>query len=94
MHMVPINIPQIFIDDVLIHNVHRSNIRFLGVTIFIGVFMFSIISKSVARSVGILSTCTLKYTFYSNILKFIYNTIILPYLSYCHIWGNSYATRQ
>ena len=89
---VPTNLPEIFIDDVIIHKV--ENVKFLGVTI--NEYLdwsthISIISKSVARSVGILSK--LKFTLPSNILKLIYNSLILPHLSYCnHIWGNTFKS--
>ena len=44
-----------------------------------------------ARSVGILSK--LKFILPSNILKLIYNSLILPHLSYCnHIWGNTFKS--
>ena len=58
-----------------------DNVNFLGVTI--NEYLdsssshISVISKSVARSIGILSK--LKFTLPSNILKFIYNTLILPH---------------
>ena len=71
-----------------------DNVKFLGVTI--NEYLdwgthISVISKSVARSVGILSK--LKYILPSNILKLIYNSLILPHLSYCnHIWGNTFKS--
>ena len=89
---VPTNLPEIFIDDVTINKV--DNVKFLGVTI--NEYLdwgthISVISKSVARSVGILSK--LKFILPSNILKLIYNSLILPHLSYCnHIWGNTFKS--
>ena len=80
---VPTNLPEIFIDDVIIRKV--DNVKFLGVTI--NEYLdwsthISVSSKSVARSDGILS----KFNFVlpSNILKLIYNYLILPHLSYCN----------
>ena len=89
---VPTNLPEILIDDVIINKV--DNVKFLGVTI--NEYLdwsthTSVISKSVARSVGILSK--LKFILPSNILKLIYNSLILPHLSYCnHIWGNTFKS--
>ena len=80
------------IDDAIINKV--DNVKFLGVTI--NEYLdwsthISVISKSVARSVGILSK--LKFILPSNILKLIYNSLILPHLSYCnHIWGNTFKS--
>ena len=89
---VSTNLPEISIDDVIIRKV--ENVKFLGVTINEHLDWsthISIISKSVARSVGILSK--LKFILPSHILKLIYNSLILPHLSYCnHIWGNSYKS--
>ena len=89
---VPTNLPEILIDDAIINKV--DNVKFLGVTI--NEYLdwsthISVISKSVARSVGILSK--LKFILPSNILKLIYNSLILPHLSYCnHIWGNTFKS--
>ena len=89
---VPTNLPELFIDDVIVCKTH--NVKFLGVTIneyLDWSFHITVISKSVARSVGVLSK--LKFILPSNILKLIYNTLILPHLSYCsHIWGNTYKS--
>ena len=69
-------------------------VEFLGVTI--NEYLdwsthISVILKSVARSVGILSK--LKFILPSGILKLIYNSLILPHLSYCnHIWGNTFKS--
>ena len=89
---VPTNLPEIFIDDVIINKV--DNVKFLGVNI--NEYLdwgthISVISNSVARSVGILSK--FKFILPSNILKLIYNSLILPHLSYCnHIWGNTFKS--
>ena len=89
---VPANLPEILIDDAIINKV--DNVKFLGVTI--NEYLdwsthISVYSKSVARSVGILSK--LKFILPSNILKLIYNSLILPHLSYCnHIWGNTFKS--
>ena len=90
---VPTNLPEIFIDDVIIHKL--DNVKFLVVTIneYLdwSTHISVNISKSVARSVGILSK--LKFVLPSNILKLIYNSLILPHLSYCnHIWGNTFKS--
>ena len=50
------------------------------------------ISLKVSRGVGIMSK--LKYVVPNNVLKLLYNSMILPHLSYCNIivWGNSYSS--
>ena len=46
------------------------------------------ISNTISRNIGIL--CKLKYYVPSNILFMLYNSLILPYISYCNIiWANS-----
>ena len=89
---VPTHLPELLIDDAIINKV--DNVKFLGLTIIEYLDWsthISVISKSVARSVGILSK--LKFILPSNILKLIYNSLILPHLNYCnHIWGNTFKS--
>ena len=48
------------------------------------------VTLKVSRSIGVLSK--LKFTVPQNVLMLLYNSIVLPHLSYCNIvWGNSYS---
>ena len=50
------------------------------------------VQSKVAKAIG--AMCRIKNKVDSNILIMIYNTLILPHLSYCcEIWGNTYNTR-
>lgn len=49
------------------------------------------ISKKISKNLGVLNK--LKYIFPYNIIKLLYNSLILPYLNYClSLWGNSCKT--
>lgn len=69
-----------------------SEINFLGVKIHETLdwkYHINNIITKLSRSIGVLSK--LKKYVPLNILKYIYNAIILPHLNYCNeIWGNSY----
>ena len=81
------------IDNKLINQV--SHTKFLGIIIddkLSWADHLSYISSKVARSAGILSK--LRYDLPSVILKSLYDTLVLPHLSYCNIaWGRAAASR-
>ena len=72
-----------------------SNSKFLGVVIdqhFSWKDHILYISKKVSKGVGILSR--LRHLLPRHILLMLYNTLILPYLSYCNVvWGGALPTR-
>ena len=85
------------LDSICIHNTPLQGVKsisFLGVTI--DEFLswkahVKNVTLKVSRGVGILSK--LRYIVPDNVLMLLYNTIILPHLSYCSIvWGNSYSS--
>lgn len=89
---VPLTLPPLFIDDVPISQLH--DVKFLGV--IINEYLdwaphISALSKSIARSVGILRK--LKFVLPCNVLKIIYYALIHSYMNYCnHVWGNTYIS--
>ncbi len=80
------------VDNTPIHPV--DNTKFLGVTIDCNLNWNDHITRTtnqVARSIGIIKK--LKHTLPSNILFSLYNTLVLPYISYCNIsWANTTHT--
>lgn len=77
------------------HNVVRSeHVQFLGVTIDEHLswkpHLESVCTK-VSRGVGVI--CRLRYFLPDAILKTLYTSIVLPYLTYCNVaWGNTFKT--
>ena len=48
------------------------------------------VSLKISRSVGVLSK--IKHVVPDNVLLMLYNSLILPHLTYCNlVWGNSYV---
>ena len=78
----------IFVGD---HEIHRVNYtKFLGVQIDANLTWkehVNEICQKISRSIGVINR--LKQTIPRKILLTLYNTMILPYISYCNIiWGN------
>ena len=71
-----------------------SESKFLGVIVDNKLSWAShikLISNKISKSLSILRY--LRYSFPTNILKTLYMTLILPYLSYCNIiWGSAFKT--
>ena len=94
-----INIPKDGLPNLILNgnNIKRATeTEFLGVTIQENLNWkphIEKIQKKVAKVNGIMSK--LKYELPNNILKMIYNTLLLPYLNYCLLaWGNSEHTEK
>ena len=89
---VPPNLDSISIQNTSLQCV--QSLSFLGVTIdeyLSWKAHITNVALKVSRGVGILSK--LKYIIPQNVLMLLYNSIILPHLSYCNIvWGNSYLS--
>ena len=89
---IPLNTDPICLNNTVLQCV--KTIQFLGVTIdelLDWKAHIKNVSLKVSRSVGALSR--MKYTLPQNILRILYNSIILPHLSYCNIiWGNTYLS--
>ena len=89
---VPGDINDISVNNIVLKRVH--SLSFLGVTI--DEFLdwkthIKNVTLKVSRSIGVLSK--LKFTVPQNVLMLLYNSIVLPHLSYCNIvWGNSYSS--
>ena len=50
------------------------------------------ISNKIARNIGVISR--LRHVLPQNIMILLYNSMILPYLTYCNVvWANTYPTR-
>ena len=83
-------------------NINGSPISRVNSTKLLGVILASnlswlehilSISKKISKNLGILNK--LKNTFPAQIIKLLYNSLILPYLNYCFtIWGNSCKTHN
>ena len=87
---LPLNINPIKIEDTVIDR--TESINFLGVLIHESLdwkYHISNISSKISRSVGVLSK--IKSYLPRNVLRTIYNAIVLPHLNYCNeIWGKTY----
>ena len=83
------------IDDISMNHNILTNVKsllFLGITIDEcldwKIHIQNVVLK-ISRSIGILSK--LKYILPKNVLLLLYNSLVLPHLTYCNIvWGNSY----
>ena len=79
----------VFIDERVIHRVHKYT--FLGVFIDEKKHHITEIESKVSRSIGVINR--LKHVVPLEILKTLYCSLVLPYLSYCNIiWGNTFHT--
>ena len=71
-----------------------TNTKFLGINIDNNLTwkaLINHITTKISKGVGVLSRLSKKLSY--NILILIYNTILLPYLTYCCItWGFTYQT--
>ena len=77
------------------------NIRLSTVTTFLGVLIdnhltwnnhIEHVAKKVSKGVGIINR--LRHLLPRRTMVTLYNTLILPYLTYCNVvWGSTYATR-
>ena len=89
---VPGDINDISVNNIVLQRVH--SLSFLGVTI--DEFLdwkthIKNVTLKVSSSIGVSSK--LKFTVPQNVLMLLYNSIVLPHLSYCNIvWGNSYSS--
>ena len=74
----------------------KSSIKFLAIIIIENLSWkdhVKYITSPIARNVGIL--CKLKHYLPLDILIMLYNTLVLPYISYCNIiWANSMYTND
>ena len=82
----------VVVDNHPINEVHHT--KFLGVIIDNKLKWkehINYISKKIAKGIGVIVKAT--KLFDKVTLLSLYNSLILPYLSYCiHIWGNAYQT--
>ena len=87
------NIPDVKLDGIMLEKVMFT--KFLGVLIDYQLNWnchIQSVQAKVAKSIG--AMYRIKHKVDSKILLMIYNTLILPHLSYCcEIWGNTYNTR-
>ena len=96
MLFMPKNFPclkvSVVIDNHPINEVHHT--KFLGVIIDNKLKWkehIDYISKKIAKGIGVIVKA--RKVFDKVTLLSLYNSLILPYLSYCiHIWGNAYQT--
>ena len=81
-----------FIDNVAIEQ--KTHTKFLGVVINENLNWSNhvkYISTPIARSIGVLRK--LRYILPVSTRFTLYNTLVLPYISYCNIvWANSYSS--
>ena len=88
-----LNSYQIKMDDNVLNRV--ANTKFLGIFIDESLSWkthISHINKIMSRNTGVISK--LRHTLPQSVLLMLYNTLILPFLSYCNIvWANTYPTK-